>query len=277
MSIPAWLIRRCPLIVFCASLPVILAGFISCSSSSRLAGMTNQKPLEVYLQVVDNYRRLRAFRGAGKIIIETPELQYAGPVQVAARLPDSLIVRVEAAFGIDVGFFFVDQQRFATYAQLENTYYTGLTRQAPALIFFHIEVSFEEIMSAVTGAVVPPFDSTFVIQTGEKDYRFSGRRGDYQVSYVVDPEKGVVKRGELMNAEGQIVARQEFSRFRKKGGVWLPQLIRAEQPPLQQRMTIFYERMNADADIAPAEFTFKVPDSAKRVDFSAPADTSVIH
>lgn len=208
--------------------------------------------------------------------MEMPGRQYAGPVRVAARLPDSLIVRVEAAFGIDVGFFFVDRQRFATYAPLENTYYTGRTQEVPALLFFHIEVSFEEIMSAVVGAVVPPFDSTFAMQPDAEDYRFDGRRGDYRVSYWVDAEKLVVKRGVLMNGDGKIIAKQEFRRFRKKGGVWLPQLIKVEQPPLQQRMTVFYERVNAGSAIAPAEFTFKVPASAKRVDFS-PADSSAAH
>ncbi len=228
------------------------------------------------MQVAENYRRVDSFSGDGKIIIETADLQYAGPVHVAARLPDSLIVKVEAAFGIDVGFFFVDRNHFATYAPLENTYYSGPARDAPALLFFHIEASFEEIMGMVVGAVLPPFDSTFAMQTDGGDYRFEGRRGDYRVRYWVDSKKYVVKRGTLMDAHGAVIASQEFSRFRKKAGAWLPQLIRANSRSAgaPQRVTVFYERVEIGAPIAPAEFTFKVPATAKRIDLSAPADTS---
>jgi hypothetical protein len=277
MALPLRLLSRRSFVLG-VSLLSMGGGLTACASSSRLGEKANAQATDVYFQIADNYRRLHTFTAAGKIIIETPEVQYAGAVQVAARLPDSLIVKVEGAFGVDVGFFFVDQQRFASYAPLENTYYSGSTRDTPALIFFHIETDFEEIMSAVIGAEVPPFDSTFTMRVDGDDYRFDGRRGDYHLTYWVDAEKLVVKRGVLMNAKHAVVAKQEFSRFRKKRGVWLPQLIRAESRPggVHQRLTIFYEHVNAGEVIKPAAFTFKVPASAKRVELSAstPEDSS---
>lgn len=250
--------------------------FIACASSSQLSRKAGAKAGEIYFRVADNYRRLQTFAGSGKIIIETPDVQYAGTVNVAARLPDSLIVKVEAAFGVDVGFFFADQEKFASYAPLENTYYTGRTNDAPELFFFHIEVSFEEIMSEMIGAVVPPFDSTFSMQIDGEDFRFDGRRGNYRVTYWVDAEKFVVKRGLLANAKNEVVGKQEYSRFRKKRGVWLPQLIRAESRPggIQQRLTIFYERIDPGSAVTPSMFKFKVPANAKRRDLSTPADGS---
>lgn len=256
------------------ALLLLLGGFTACSSSARLAKLSGAKAGDVHHRIAGNYRQLQTFNGTGKIIIETPELQYAGSVQVAARLPDSLIVKVEGAFGVDIGFFFADRHRFASYAPLENTYYTGQTSEAPELLFFHIEVSFEEIMSEMIGAVVPPLDSTFSMQVEGEDFRFDGRRGNYRVTYWVDPEKSVVKRGMLINAKNEIAGKQEFSRFRKKNGVWLPQLIRAESRPggMLQRLTIFYEHIDPGAKISPSAFTFKVPERAKRIDFSAPVD-----
>jgi len=263
----------CRRIFLGAGLLILPAAFIFCSTSSRLVKLHDAKADEVYSRIADNYRRLQTFSGSGKIIIETPELQYAGTVHVVACPPDSLIVKVEAAFGVDVGFFFADRTRFASYAPLENTYYTGRTGDAPELLFFHIEVSFEEIMSEMIGAVVPPFDSTFVMQVDGGDLRFDGKRGDYHVTYWVDAEKFVVKRGVLVDAKNRLAGKQEFSRFRKKNGVWLPQLIRAESRPAgaQQRLTIFYERIDPGSKVAPVMFTFKVPANAKHVDLSAEA------
>ncbi len=265
--------NRCRQILPYLGLFILPAAFISCSSSSRIANLRSASPDEVYRRVADNYRNLQSFRGNGKIIIETPDLQYAGTVNVIARPPDSLIVKVEAAFGVDVGFFFADHSRFASYAPLENTFYTGKTADAPELLFFHIEVSFEEIMSEMIGAVVPPFDSMFAMQVDGDDYRFDGKRGNYRVTYWVDAEKFVVKRGMLIDAKNKIAGKQEFSRFRKKNGVWLPQLIRAESRPAgaQQRLTIFYERIDPGSKVTPAMFTFKVPANAKHVDLSAEA------
>lgn len=256
---------------------MFVAGMMSCSPAAKKK-LARLQSLDVHLQVADNYRRLRSFSGSGKIVMEMPDLQYAGSMQVAARLPDSLIVRIEGAFGTDIGFFFADRQRFATYSPLENIYYTGHTQEVPALLFFHIEVSFDEIMSAIVGAVLPPFDSTFTMQLEGEDYRFDGRRGAWRVSYWVDAEKFVVKRGTLTDANGNTVAKQEFRRFRKKGGLWLPQMIRMEQPALKEqsrgagRMTVFYEWQEAGRALPPAAFTFKVPASARRVDLS-PADS----
>lgn len=264
--------------IACFTAAIVVASMTACAPAAKRK-LARPQPRDVYLQVADNYRRLRTFSGSGKIVMEMPNLQYAGSVRVAARVPDSLIVRVEAAFGTDVGFFFADRQRFATYTPLENIYYTGHTQEVPALLFFHIEVSFEEIMGAVVGAVVPPYDSTFTMQRDGADYRFDGWRGDWRVSYWVDSEKLVVKRGTLTDASGHIVAKQEFRRFHERRGVWLPQMIRVEQPaPKGQsqgagRMTIFYERQDTGNAVAPAEFTFKVPASARRVDLS-PADSS---
>lgn len=263
--------RLCHRTFLFAGLLFLPTAFIACSSSSKLAQLRDAKAENVYSRIADNYRRLQTFSGSGKIIVETPDLQYAGTVHVVARPPDSLIVKVEAAFGVDVGFFFADRSRFSSYAPLENTYYTGRTGDAPELLFFHIEVSFEEIMSEMIGAVVPPFDSSFVMQVDGDDLRFDGKRGEYHVTYWVDAEKFVVKRGVLIDAKNKIAGKQEFSRFRKKNGVWLPQLIRAESRPAgaQQRLTIFYERIDPGIKLTPAMFTFKVPANAKHVDLSA--------
>jgi len=260
------------LTIFAATATLGLVGGMACAPAARKPAAVLE-PRDIHSRIVDNYRRLHTFRGAGKIVMEAPGANYAGDVRVAARLPDSLIVKVEAAFGIDVGFFFMDARRFASYAPLENTYASGRSNQAAALAFFHLEASVEEILSSVIGVAVPPYDSTFTMQRDESGYRFEGRRGAYRITYWVDPDKLVVKRGLVQRPNGAIVAEQDFSRFHKRRGVWIPQLIKAAQPPLQQRLTMFYERVDAGQKVAPAEFRFKVPASAKRVDLSAAADS----
>jgi hypothetical protein len=45
-----------------------------------------------------------------------------------------------------------------------------------------------------------------------------------------------------------------------------------ERPGDRERMTIFYNRVEANKKIAPAEFSIRVPKNARRVNLSGPDD-----
>src|SRR5512134_1316522 len=91
-------------------LPVFCFMLSSCASSSRSVRLdAGAKPEAIYLQVSDNYRRLQTFRGAGKLIIDSPRTQVVASATVLTRQPDSMFIKIEATFGVDAGFFFADR------------------------------------------------------------------------------------------------------------------------------------------------------------------------
>jgi hypothetical protein len=256
------------------------------------------QPRELYARVAENYRRLQTFRGRGSLTIESPQMRLNTAAEILAVKPDSLFIKVEASLGVDVGFFFVDRRQFASFSPLENVYYYGETEKIRELMFFRMELSYDEMLSGLLGAALPPFDSSFTVARDGDQYRFDGRRrrlasnparmmntngihddtttteqdeAAWRLSYWVNADGGVVTKAEQRYDDGELFARQEFKRFRRvpPGGIWLPQLIQMERPAERERMTIFYNRVEANKKITPAEFAIRVPKNAKRVELSS--------
>lgn len=252
------------------------------------------QPQELYGRVLENYRRLHSFRGEGTLTIESTQVRFSAPAaRVLVLKPDSIYIKVEAALGIDAGFFFADRRQFATFSPLENLYFYGETARVHELTLFQMDLTYDEMMSGMVGAALPPFDSTFTLTRDGNTYRFDGKRqpqpdeeviangvtqyaaaeldtAAWRVTYWVNPEHGVVIKAEERDENGDLYARQEFKRFRQVRGVWLPQLIQMQRPVLKERLTIFYNHVEVNSKIAMAEFVINVPKNAKRVDLSDP-------
>ncbi len=258
------------------------------------------QPAELYWRVAENYRRLQTFKGNGPLTIESPQIRFNTSAQILAIKPDSLFIKVEAGLGVDVGFFFVDRRQFASFSPLDNVYYYGETEKMHEVMFFRMELSYDEMMSGILGAALPPFDSSFTMARDGDEYRFDGKRrqqlagatssamstngihanstiaeeekAEWRVTYWVNADRGVVTKAEQRYDDGALYARQEFKRFRQVRGIWLPQLIQMERPGERERMTIFYNHVEANKKIAPAEFSIRAPKNAKRVHLADPDD-----
>ncbi len=249
--------------IFC----FILAG---CAGSSRtLQVEAGMKPETIYLQVAENYRRLQTFRGLGKLIIDSPQNQVVASATVLTRQPDSMFVKAEGMFGVDAGFFFADRKRFESYSPFENTYFFGEAGQLRRLVLFQVEVTYDEMLSGIVGAILPPLDSTFAMTAEDEALRLDGRRGEWQMSFWIDRERGVVTKAEQRDREGKLYSRQTFRRFRKANGIWLPQWLQLDRPGQRERFTIYYDRVQVNGKISPREFSLRVPPSAVRIDLSS--------
>ncbi|MDZ7343474.1 MAG: DUF4292 domain-containing protein [candidate division KSB1 bacterium] len=297
-----WQVGRAFIVANCLSLTFLVL-FFGCTKPPQLE--QELSPRDVYLRVAENNRRLQTFRGVGRLTVESPQVNFSAPANILAVKPDSIFVKAEAVLGIDAGFFFADRNHFASFSPLENIYYYGDTRHLNALVFFEMELTYDEMMSGMIGTALPDFDSTFVVTLDGNTFRFAGRRkqkqnlaatvgdslnensltallpadreqeaAEWQMVYWVDAARGVVTKAEQRDREGGLYARQQFKRFRKNRGVWLPQLIQIERPPTHERVTVFYNHIEVNGRVAATEFVIRVPESAKRINLSGPVGYS---
>ncbi len=250
--------------VFC----FILSGCASASRSLRLE--PGAEPGAVYSQVAENHRRLQTFRGKGKLIIDSPQTQVVASATVLTRQPDSMFIKLEATFGVDAGFFFADRKHFESYSPFENTYFFGEVGQLRRLVLFQVEVTYDEMLSGIVGAILPPLDSTFTLKVEDGAYRLDGWRDKWQLSYWIDPARGVVTKSEQRDQDGGLYSRQTFRRFREIEGIWLPQWLQLDRPGQRERFTMYYDRVEVNRKITDKEFGMRVPPSAVRIDLSAP-------
>lgn len=254
-------------------LPLALCFLFGCAALRSSRPLVPGDPQQVYFKVAENYRRVQSFRGNGRLIIDSPEMQLAAAATVLTKQPDSMFIKVEATFGVDAGFFFADRKRFESYSPFENSYFFGDVNQMDQLLLFRMKVNYDEMLSGITGAMLPPFDSTFAMTIEEDTYRFEGKRNAWRITYWIDPKRGAVTKAEQHDSTGALYSRQTFRRFHKSDGVWLPQWLQLDRPGTRERFTIFYDRIAINEKIAATDFSLRVPASAARINFSAPVDT----
>ena len=92
----------------------------------------------------NNFKKLRTLKGQGKLIVETQDVSYNANAQIVFKNPDSVLIKVEAIFGIDVGSLFADRKAFKVYIPSHNTCYFGKSEslEKNQLIAFFIPPNF---------------------------------------------------------------------------------------------------------------------------------------
>ncbi|MCH8957156.1 DUF4292 domain-containing protein, partial [candidate division KSB1 bacterium] len=83
--------------------------------------------------------------------------------------------------------------------------------------------------------------------------------------YEVDPDKYIVTKSRLVDAEGKTILLKEYRRLRKIKGLVLPQIIKLTRPQARERITVYYTSQKVNKKIAAEKFKIKPAKNAKRV------------
>lgn len=229
-----------------------------------VADLTQNSPEQVLYRVRENHSRIQSLRGKGTLVVEIPGSPFQGSATILLQNRDSLFIKAEAAFGIDVGYFVAGKKAFAHYSPFENALYRGPIEQVNKLILFQMQLTWDELLNTVLGTTsftpVPEMKST----VKANKYVFTKRWKDHWLTIFVDPEKYVVEKALIQNDDMKTVAQQNFQQFRKIDGIWFPKSIRLHRLDTMERLTIVYSKIELNGPISPSEFHFEVPPDAKR-------------
>lgn len=221
-------------------------------------------PAGVLEKVRENNQRIHSLQGRGKIIIDMPGAPFRGDVSIRVITPDSLFIFTEAVFGIDVGFLFADGTSFHSYSPIDNYYFTGPVDKIGRMVFFQMKISYRELMNSVLGAASFPLKAGTKVRTTGDKYIFTQNHQKAQLVYEVDAGKFVITKIQIVNREGEETFRQEFKRFRKVKGIWVPQYIRLIRPRSRESLTVFYNKIELNLPLSPQLFKYKIPANAHR-------------
>ncbi len=267
--------RRFPAWFRCFSGRILLTGLASflsfslnaCALIKRppVADLSRTPPQEIYRRVQHNFDKIHTLEGRGRLIVEVPGTQFAGRARILVKKPDSLFITAKAILGVEVGFFFADRKHFSSYSPFENTYYTGPVSQMHRLVLFEMQLPYEQLLYAILGTAPLRLDDSTRVKVVDNQYVFARPWGDYVMVQKIEPGKFVVSEALLVDRNGNIYVKQTFSRFRKIQGVWLPQIIRLFRPQTRERLTVYYEQVRINVPLKSEEFTFTIPENARRI------------
>lgn len=263
-SFPASGFRR--QLLYVAVLTACLAAGCAPFQKKVVADLSRNTPHDILAAVARNRTQVHSLKGRGRIIIESPQANFSGQARFFVKGPDSLFIIAKAALGVEVGFFFADRSRFSSYSPIDNVYYFGPVQDIDKLVLFQMKISYEDILNTVLGTPSFPASPEMAIRIEENQYIIEQPWQGMQLHYEVDPARYVITTLTLRDARGRLEAKQTFSRFKRRGNAWMPQLIRLFRPETREQLTIFYEGLTLNEPIDAAAFSYKVPENARRID-----------
>ena len=239
--------------------------FLNCASTSKIPNLSNFTPEDLQLRVARNLHNLHSFEGKARVIIELPGKSYNGFSNIFMKLPDSVYVKTEAILGIDIGGLFLDQRFFAAYAPRDNILYYGEAESLDLRDFLEIEIDTDELFEVFTGLnQIVVNDTSKLIFAGGK-FVVTTQLEQQSLIYEVDPEKYIVTKSQLVDAEGKTILLKEYRRLRTNKGVVLPQIIKLTRPQARERITVYYTNQKINKKIAAEKFKIKPAKNARKV------------
>ena len=239
----------------------------SCATTETLyiPSLSQVTSAELQQKVLLNLQKLDTFEGRARVIVELPGHGYNGFAHVLVKPPDSVYVKTEAIFGIDIGALFLDNRYFAAYAPRENTLYYGDAKSLDLQDFLQVEIEREQLVEVFTGLDQLQPESSSTLSEEDGKFVLTGKLAEGVKKFWVDPARNVVVQSELRDAAGTIILKKEFQRFKKKDGVYLPQLIKLTRPLAKERLTLVYTRQKVNKEVAPGEFKVRTSKNAKKI------------
>lgn len=243
-----------------------LAAFVlGCSSGSAIKHADRTvTPREIREAVENNHQQIWALIGTGRISVESPEIAQSGSFELALRKPDSVLVKLEGPFGLDVGSALVTRDGFQFYSSFNNQLVTGSTNAQNLGRILRLDLEFDDVLNLFTGGVFMPEDRAdpddFAIEGEEFVLRY--RRDGGSRAYWIDPETMLIVRVQFVDAQGRLVLEQRFSKFTTIDRITVPLYVRVTMYRDRRMVSIAYSDLSLNV---PFELSFRVPENASHI------------
>jgi hypothetical protein len=248
--------------------PVFLvAGLLaSCGTERSALELDTHAVPPAELAALVNVRALalRSLTGKGSLTFDSPEAAGSAYFTMALKKPDSLIVRLQGPFGMDIGFLFLSRERFVMYNGMENRVVSGSTNADAIRGVIPIDLTYEQILNAFSGTFVvhnaPSTMIRYAIEEGQ--FLLSYVSGSDTTTYWIDPATELVTRYLIRTGDGQTLLDAAVSRIEEHDGIAAPRRIQLRLPG--RRVSIYYTTLVLNA--ADPSFAYSVPENAHTTD-----------
>jgi len=242
---------------------LVLFALIGCSAGSGYADRAMTAEF-VEDAVVENNRRVNSILGSGTISVETPEIAQSVSFDLTLRKPDSVMVKIEGPFGIDLGLALVTRDEFLFYNSMSNEVLTGPTNAANLGRFLRVGLEFDDLLNFFSGGVFVREDrgrkASFTIE--DETYVLQFRNDSGARRYRIEPRTLQIIRIDHLDVRGNVLLEQSFANFVSIEGVTLPQLVRVTARQERRRLSLAYSTLSVNPPSL--QFHVDIPPDAER-------------
>ncbi len=215
-----------------------------------------------------NRRKIRAFEGTGTIDIKSPAFTNSATFRVVMVKPDSIYFTVLGPFGIELAQTLVTKNDFTFYETLSNTVYRGNMSDDILETIFKVNLSFNDLIDALVGAVnltdnLYKAPSTYQVVYDKYLIGYIDSTKNITYNYRVDVRDLGITDYSVKNSIGKVALEGEYSKFGILDGVAIPYRISVSNKNDNQVINITYKNISVNS-----RNIF--------IDFKLPADATVI-
>jgi outer membrane lipoprotein-sorting protein len=250
-----------PCLSLLSSLLLLLG--LACSPKTSSVDLSLVSPEEIIHRVKSMSEEVSTFWARGSISVEN--VVGTGSITVAVKRPDSLLIKVEGPFGIDIGSMLLTNERFTYFDSHTNRVIMGRTTRRNIRSLLRIDLDLEDVLEMLSGTTsmrnLHPLPDSISAEDGSLVFQFNGATSTAR--YWIDPEKSVVVRYELLENETEPVLDAQYSRFTEVNRLHLPRLISIVAHREKRGLTLLYHEIKVNNPNL--DFSLTIPENARRV------------
>ncbi len=220
-------------------------------------------PQSLLFEVERNSVRLRTLKGLANLTVESHRGSYNGRAQISFRQPDSLRIRINAAFGIHAATLLAVDNALQIYLPRDQILYKSTLNSKLLKQYLGMPLDFDSLQELVTG-LPDPFrilgNQARLDSVSGNDFYFQISKAGTRIRMRLDARQKVTREYEIYNSLNGKTYRFKFSRFVERNGMKMPLFIQLIRLPERERISLFYEDARVNVQLKSKDFSLKVPD-----------------
>jgi outer membrane lipoprotein-sorting protein len=240
----------------------------ACSASKPEEKELQKIPIKEIKQKVNQISHaIETLEANGTISIDSPEMSSSGSIEIKIKKPDTVYVKIEGPFGIDIALALITRNDFIYYNVQENKVYSGPSTDINIGAILRIKISFDQLINSFSGSFHFEDELTDSTEAASENnsYVLQVNRPLYKQKYYVDPINYFISRYTALDVSNKPVLDVNYSNFKTEIAEGLninfPYNITINRPENNQTVWLQYE--TKEINKKNLTFKMKVPKSAK--------------
>ena len=249
-------------------MPFVLVAVLACTASQN--GEPEKIPIKEIKDIVNTrFNKIESLEAEGSIAFDSPEMSNSGYIEIRLKKPDSIYVKIEGPFGIDIATALITRTDFTYYNVHENKVIMGPTTDINIGAVLRIKVSFDELINSFSGSFYFPDEGSDSTDAAAEDnlYVLQVKKDYGKKKYLIEPKTYNINNYSVYDNNQKRLLEVSYSKFETEttdsGDVSFPNQITINKPDAKQTVWLNYDSKKINKKYL--SFKIKYPKSAKVV------------